>query len=72
MGRGCVFIDGEFVAPEDARISIFDPGFTRGDAVYDTVSVWKGSFFRLDDHVERFFASCRAGAARAARTTPPR
>jgi branched-subunit amino acid aminotransferase/4-amino-4-deoxychorismate lyase len=66
VSRGCVFIDGEFVAPEDARISIFDPGFTRGDAVYDTVSVWKGSFFRLDDHVERFFASCRR-----ARLAPP-
>jgi branched-chain amino acid aminotransferase len=29
--------------------------------VYDTVSVWKGRFFRLDDHVARFLRSC-AGA----------
>lgn len=55
---GCVFIDGAYVAPEQATISIFDPGFTRGDAVYDTVSVWAGRFFRLDDHVDRFFRSC--------------
>jgi branched-chain amino acid aminotransferase len=53
-----VFIDGRYVRPEEARISIFDPGFTRGDAVYDTVSVWKGWFFRLDDHVGRFLRSC--------------
>lgn len=58
MADGCVYIDESYVPPEEARISIFDPGFTRGDAVYDTVSVWKGLFFRLDDHVARFFRSC--------------
>ena len=26
--------------------------------VYDVVSTWKGLFFRLDDHVERFLRSC--------------
>lgn len=58
MANGCAYIDDRYVAPEEAKISIFDPGFTRGDAVYDTVSVWKGLFFRLDDHVSRFFRSC--------------
>ncbi len=58
MADGVVFLDGEYVAPHEARISIFDLGFTRGDAVYDTVSVWKGRFFRLDDHVARFLRSC--------------
>lgn len=61
MSSGCVFIDGEYVAPDEAKISIFDPGFTRGDAVYDTVSVWKNTFFRLSDHIERFFRSCERG-----------
>ena len=66
MADGCVYIDDRYVAPEEATISIFDSGFTRGDAVYDTVSVWKGLFFRLDDHVARFFRSC----ARARLTCP--
>lgn len=56
-----MYIDGGYVAPGEAKISIFDPGFTRGDAVYDTVSVWNGMFFRLDDHVDRFFRSCDRG-----------
>jgi branched-chain amino acid aminotransferase len=51
------FADGEFVAPSEAKISIFDWGFTRSDATYDVASTWKGSFFRLDDHLDRFFAS---------------
>jgi branched-chain amino acid aminotransferase len=54
---GVVFVDGEFVAPEEARMSIFDYGFTWGDCVYDVTSVWQGWFFKLDEHVERFEAS---------------
>jgi branched-chain amino acid aminotransferase len=60
MADGFAFIDGGYVPADQAKISIFDAGFTRGDAVYDTVSVWKGRFFRLDDHVARFARSCAA------------
>jgi len=51
------FADGRYVAPEDAKVSLFDWGFTRSDATYDVASVWQGSFFRLEDHLDRFFAS---------------
>lgn len=59
MADGVAFVDGDYVPASEARISIFDPGFTRGDAVYDTTSAWKGLFFRLDDHVARFLRSCQ-------------
>lgn len=58
MADGIVFMDGEYLPAAEAKISIFDIGFTRGDAVYDTTSVWNGFFFRLDDHVSRFVRSC--------------
>jgi branched-chain amino acid aminotransferase len=58
VGAGVVFIDGEFVAPEEARMSIFDYGFTWGDCVYDVTSVWRGWFFKLDEHLTRFERSC--------------
>ncbi|HLE43866.1 MAG TPA: aminotransferase class IV [Methylomirabilota bacterium] len=58
MADGIAFIDGEYLPASEAKISIFDIGFSRGDAVYDTVSVWKRYFFRLDDHVARFMRSC--------------
>ena len=51
------FADGRYVAPEDAKVSLFDWGFTRSDATYDVASVWRGAFFRLNDHLDRFFAS---------------
>ncbi|MBL8323468.1 MAG: aminotransferase class IV [Rubrivivax sp.] len=58
--QGCAYIDEQFVAPEDAKISIFDWGFLHSDATYDVAHVWQGRFFRLDDHLDRFGASCRA------------
>jgi branched-chain amino acid aminotransferase len=54
---GAAFVEGDFVPLSEARISLFDWGFTRSDATYDVASVWRGSFFRLDDHLDRFFSS---------------
>ena len=65
VAGGVVFIDGEFVAPEEARMSIFDYGFTWSDCVYDVTSVWRGWFFKLDDHLERFERSCEGFPAHA-------
>ena len=58
MGDGMAFIDGEYVAIEDAKISVFDSGFSKSDVVYDVTSTSNGRFFRLDDHVARFLRSC--------------
>jgi branched-chain amino acid aminotransferase len=58
MGEGLAFVGGQYCGIEDARISIFDPGFTHSDVVYDVTSTWNGSFFRLEDHIARFLRSC--------------
>ena len=58
MGQGWAFVNGAYCPPEEATISVFDIGFTHSDVAYDVTSVWKGRFFRLDDHVERFLRSC--------------
>ena len=59
MSDGIVFIDGEYMRPEDAKMSIFDTGFVWGDCVYDVTSTWNGWFFMLDEHLERFRQSCQ-------------
>ncbi len=57
-GDGVAFVDGEFVPIGQARLPLLDWGFTRSDVTYDVVHVWKGSFFRLEDHLGRFQRSC--------------
>ena len=57
--KGAAWIDGQFVKLSDAKIPILDWGFLRSDATYDVVHVWKGYFFRLDHHIDRFFQSTK-------------
>src|SRR5690606_4982714 len=57
LADGAAYVDGESCATADARIPLVDLGFIRSDATYDVVHVWKGRFFRLDAHLDRFFAS---------------
>jgi branched-chain amino acid aminotransferase len=54
---GCSFCEGAYVPLSEAKISLFDWGFTRSDVTYDVATTWKGAFFRLDVHLDRFFAS---------------
>lgn len=54
---GVAYMDGRFMPISEAKISVLDWGFLRSDATYDVVHVWKGRFFRLDLHIERFLRS---------------
>jgi branched-chain amino acid aminotransferase len=54
---GAAWIDGGYCAIEDAKISVLDLGVTRSDCTYDVVHVWRGRFYRLDAHLDRFAAS---------------
>src|SRR3954469_17116486 len=51
---GAAYVRGRFVPIADATVPATDWGFTRSDAVYDVVHVFKGGFFRLADHLDRF------------------
>ncbi len=49
-------MDRQYLPISEAKISVLDYGFLHSDATYDVVHVWEGAFFRLDDHLDRFFA----------------
>ena len=54
---GVAYVDGAFCPIAEARIPVLDWGFLRSDATFDVVHVWKGRFFRLDWHLDRFLES---------------
>jgi branched-chain amino acid aminotransferase len=54
---GAAYIDGQYCPIEDAKISVLDLGVTHSDCTYDVVHVWRGRFYRLDAHLDRFAAS---------------
>src|SRR4029078_5462668 len=51
---GAGYVRGRFVPIAEATLPVTDWGFARSDAVYDVVHVFKGGFFRLADHLDRF------------------
>ncbi len=59
FSRAMAFIEGAYVPLAEARISVRDFGFTHADSTYDVLHTWRGGFFRLDDHMDRFEASMR-------------
>ena len=55
-----VYLNGEFLPPDRARVSVFDRGFIFGDGVYEVIPVFGGRLFRLPHHLSRLDASLGA------------
>jgi len=55
-----IYIDGELVAREDARISVFDHGLLYGDGVFEGLRIYRRRVFRMDTHLARLAASAHA------------
>ncbi len=47
------YLNGEFLALREARVSPFDRAFLFGDAVYEVIPVYNGRPFRLRQHLDR-------------------
>lgn len=47
------YLNGEFTALQDAKISVMDRGFIFGDGVYEVVPVYGGQPFRFEAHMAR-------------------
>lgn len=57
-----IYMNGQLVAKEDAKVSVFDHGLLYGDGVFEGIRVYGGKVFLLEEHVERLYES--AGAIR--------
>lgn len=55
-----IYINGKFVSPDKARVSVYDRGFLYGDSVFETLRVYEGKPFMLRKHLLRLFNSARA------------
>ena len=54
-----VYLNGDFIPESQAAIPIRDRGFIYGDAAFDVARTFKGRPFRLREHLDRLYASCR-------------
>jgi len=52
--------NGQLIAPSDAHISIFNPAIFGAFGVYESIQLYQGVIFRLDDHLQRLADSAAA------------
>ena len=55
-----IYLNGDLVAKEDAKISVFDHGLLYGDGVFEGIRLYNGCVFKLDEHLERLEYSAKA------------
>jgi branched-chain amino acid aminotransferase len=55
-----IYLDGQFVEKEDAKISVFDHGLLYGDGVFEGIRFYNGRVFRLTEHIHRLYDSAKA------------
>lgn len=54
-----VYVNGDYVAEAEAKVSVFDRGFLMADAVYEVTSVLDGKLVDYPGHVQRLERSLR-------------
>ena len=59
MSERIAYLYGEFVPESEAKVSILDRGFLFGDSVYDSSRTFGGTPWRMRQHIDRLYLSCR-------------
>lgn len=55
-----IFINGDLVHRDEAKVSVYDSGFLLGDGMWEGMRLYNGTWAFFDEHMDRFFASCKA------------
>lgn len=55
-----IWIDGELLSPDHAKISVFDHGLLYGDGIFEGIRVYNGRIFKEREHLRRLGESAKA------------
>ena len=55
-----VYLNGQYMAATEAKISVFDRGFLFADSVYEVIPYYSGVAFQLEEHLSRLNRSLAA------------
>jgi branched-chain amino acid aminotransferase len=54
-----IFLNGEILDEENAKISVFDHGYLYGDGIFEGIRAYNGRIFKLKEHITRLYQSAR-------------
>jgi branched-chain amino acid aminotransferase len=52
-----IYVNGDLVDKDDAKVSVYDSGFLLGDAVWEGLRLYNGRLAFIDEHLERLYES---------------
>ena len=55
-----IYLNGQIVPQEEAKVSVFDHGLLYGDGVFEGIRAYNGKIFTLQEHLDRLYASASA------------
>lgn len=55
-----IYLNGEFVTKENAKVSVYDHGFLYGDGIFEGIRVYSGNIFRVEEHMDRLYRSAKS------------
>ncbi|WP_029165513.1 branched-chain-amino-acid transaminase [Aminiphilus circumscriptus] len=55
-----IYLNGQYVPAEEAKVSVFDHCFLYGDGVFEGIRAYNGRVFRLEEHIDRLYDSAKA------------
>lgn len=60
MAEQWIYLDGQFVTKENAKISVYDHGFLYGDGIFEGIRIYNGNIFKCKEHLERLYDSAKS------------
>lgn len=60
MSSQKIYLNGELVEKEEAKISVFDHGYLYGDGIFEGIRAYNKRIFRFNEHLDRLYESAKA------------
>ncbi|PNQ85695.1 branched-chain-amino-acid transaminase [Paenibacillus polymyxa] len=60
MAEQWIYLDGQHVTKENAKVSVYDHGFLYGDGIFEGIRIYNGTIFKCKEHLERLYDSAKS------------
>ncbi|MGG6313497.1 branched-chain-amino-acid transaminase [Paenibacillus macerans] len=60
MAEQLIYLDGQYVTKEEAKVSVFDHGFLYGDGIFEGIRIYNGNIFKCKEHLDRLYDSAKS------------
>lgn len=55
-----IYLNGEYVTKENAKVSVYDHGFLYGDGIFEGIRIYNGNIFKCKEHLDRLYDSAHS------------